>query len=178
MASLRTCTTYQESRKLSCARLLVPQVSANILWSGLTVLLVTKSSEQIFCCCHEYWIHFGYHLLLSNVHTHPTLLEPLFFFFTMTMGDAYGDVDSLNTPISSILSTSFCNYSLMAYGKGYGLHLIGVSSVNFVLCSITLFSPGIFVNTSGYLLTKSFSARRWSSGKSSPNLTTQTPSPW
>ena len=61
-----------------------------------------------------------------------TLLEPSIF--TMTMGDTYGDVDGLSTPISSIVSTSFLNSSLMAYGKGYGLHLIGVSSVSLIWC--------------------------------------------
>ena len=62
-----------------------------------------------------------------------TLLEPSFF-FTMTMGNAYGDVDGLTTPISSIVSTSFLNSSHMAYGKGYGLHLIGVSSDSLIWC--------------------------------------------
>ena len=41
-----------------------------------------------------------------------TLLEPSFF--TMTMGDAYGDIDGLTTPISSIVSTSFLNSSRTA----------------------------------------------------------------
>ena len=59
------------------------------------------------------------------------VLEPSFF-FTMTMGDAYGDVDGLTTPISSIVSTSFLDSSHIAYNKGYGLHLIGVSSVSLI----------------------------------------------
>ena len=46
-----------------------------------------------------------------------TLLEPSLF-FTMTMGHAYGNFDGLNTPMSSMLSNSFCSSSLMACGKG------------------------------------------------------------
>ena len=36
-------------------------------------------------------------------------------------------------------------------------------------------SPGISVNTSGYFQVKSFNIRRWSSDRSSLNLTSQTP---
>ena len=50
----------------------------------------------------------------------------------MTIGDAYGDVDSLTTLIST--AHLFRNSYLMVYSNRYGLHLIGVSSVSFTLC--------------------------------------------
>ena len=62
-----------------------------------------------------------------------TLLEPSFF-FTMTMGDAYSNVDSLTALIANTVSTSFLNSSLMAYSKEYGLPTIGVSSVSWIWC--------------------------------------------
>ena len=49
-----------------------------------------------------------------------TLLQPTFF-FTVTIGDAYGDVDGITTPISSILSnpTTFLLSWHTAKGMAY-----------------------------------------------------------
>ena len=97
-------------------------------WNNI-IYQTTQSSEQVFCCCHGFRIHLCDLVFNFQKSTH-TLLKPSFF--TMMMGDTYGDVDGLITPISSIASTSFLNSSLIAYGKGYGLHLIGISSANLI----------------------------------------------
>ena len=86
---------------------LVQPVSASILWSNQSILdryflplsRRNRSSPLSWVQC-----------LLPKVNTHP--VKTIFI-----LNPDNGNVDGLTTPISNILSTSFCSSSLMAYGK-------------------------------------------------------------